>query len=66
MKFNRRKFLKSALRAGLLAAIPEKLLFSKTGRGTTFSELDAAASAPVLKRDLFHTPVLSNLSNYCK
>ncbi len=56
MKINRRSFLKSVGSAGLLTGVTGCQQVNK-GTGISVEELDIAAARPVLKKELFSSPV---------
>jgi L-alanine-DL-glutamate epimerase-like enolase superfamily enzyme len=62
MKTSRRKFLSSAVLAGGASALmPLKSCYSENNKGTgypDYTKLDLARDQPVLKRELFTTPVI--------
>ena len=64
MKTNRRRFLKSNLLGGLAAVLPvaasgaDAAHSSTKGRDTRYARLDEVLRQPVLKRNLFSSPVI--------
>jgi len=60
MHFNRRKFITTTLAGGLAAAIPTSSFGAETKGdiASTYTRLDEILQKPVLKKELFPTPVL--------
>ncbi|MHC4559449.1 MAG: mandelate racemase/muconate lactonizing enzyme family protein [Planctomycetota bacterium] len=57
MRTNRRKFISTALAGGLAGALPRSCVGSETQR-PVYTRLDEILKQPVLKRELFATPVI--------
>src|ERR1041384_5252132 len=58
MKTNRRRFLKSNILGAAATSIPLCLQGAATAQNPRYAKLDEILRQPVLKRDLFPTPVI--------